>query len=155
MSWNSRTNRISIIWVNHNGWIDIFVIKNYFFCSYFRHISLCFYLNFEHERSLDAKFNSPSNKYPHWILLVDLATLKTRIPKKTRNTIMVYSFYWNSIGSWIPTHKNLLLARFFIRPILDPKFTLMFLFHSLWRSFKIKFINASNTLIGPGGKIMN
>ena len=27
MSWNSRTNRISIKWVNHNGWIDIFVIK--------------------------------------------------------------------------------------------------------------------------------
>ena len=38
------------------------------------------------------------------------------------STIMVDLFYWNSIGSWIPTHKNLLLARFLIRPILDPKF---------------------------------
>ena len=45
------------------------------------------------------------------------------------STIMVDSFYWNSIGSWIPTHKNLLLARFLLRPILepilDPKFPLM------------------------------
>ena len=42
------------------------------------------------------------------------------------STIMVDSFYWNSIGSWIPTHKNLLLSCFLIRPILDPKFPLMF-----------------------------
>ena len=38
--------------------------------------------------------------------------------------IMVDSFYWNSIGSWIPTTK-LFLARFLIRPVLDPKFPLM------------------------------
>ena len=39
VSWNSRTNIISIKWVNHNGWIDIFVIKKkLFFCSYFFHI---------------------------------------------------------------------------------------------------------------------
>ena len=45
--------------------------------------------------------------------------------KYVHSTIMVDSFYWNSIGSWIPTHKNLLLAHFLIRPILDPKFPLM------------------------------
>ena len=45
--------------------------------------------------------------------------------KYVNSTIMVDSFYWNSIGSWIPTHKNLLLARFLIRPILDTKFPLM------------------------------
>ena len=27
VSWNSRTNRIAIKRVNHNGWIDIFVIQ--------------------------------------------------------------------------------------------------------------------------------
>ena len=60
--WNLGTNRISIKWVNHNGWIDIFVIKeNYFFCSYFRPISLCVYSNSERESSLDTKFNPASN----------------------------------------------------------------------------------------------
>ena len=46
--------------------------------------------------------------------------------KYVNSTIMVDSFYWNSIGSWIPNHKNLLLARFIIRPILDAKFFLIF-----------------------------
>ena len=45
--------------------------------------------------------------------------------KYVKSTIMVDSFYWNSIGSWIPTHNNLLLVDFVIRPILDPKFPLM------------------------------
>ena len=45
--------------------------------------------------------------------------------KYVNSTIMVDSFYWNSIGSWFPTHKNLLLAHFLIRPILYPKFPLM------------------------------
>ena len=45
--------------------------------------------------------------------------------KYVSSTIMVDSFYWNYIGSWIPTHRILLLARFLIRPILDPKFPLM------------------------------
>ena len=45
--------------------------------------------------------------------------------KYVNSTIMVDSFYWNYIGSWIPTHKNLLLESFLIRPILDPKFPLM------------------------------
>ena len=84
VSWNSRTNRISIIWVNHNGWIDIFVIKeNYFFSSYFQHISLCFYSKFKRESSLDAEFDSASNQYPHCILLMDPAAPKTRNTLKT------------------------------------------------------------------------
>ena len=40
-------------------------------------------------------------------------------------TIMVDLFYWNSIVSWIPNQKSLLLAHFFIRPIFYPKFPLM------------------------------
>ena len=49
---------------------------------------------------------------------------------------MVDSFYWNYIASWIPTHKNLLLSRFLVRPILDPKFPLMHVttFHLCWCS---------------------
>src|SRR5882757_10677542 len=52
--------------------------KNYFFCLYFRHISPCFYSNFDHESSLDAELNSTSNEYPLGILLMDPATPKTR-----------------------------------------------------------------------------
>ena len=52
--------------------------KNYFFCSYFRHISLCFYLNLDRESLLDAEFDSASNEYPHCILLMDPTTSKIR-----------------------------------------------------------------------------
>ena len=145
------------------------------FCLYFRHISLCFYSNFDQERSLDAEYDFASNKYPFYILLMDTSTPKgintwknvmmmssscffryllflgyrvcqkyamwvlvgfiikfhiqryllIKIWVKTQedmskiqtqkivffnnkyvnSTIMVDSFYWNSIGSWIPTHK--------------------------------------------------
>ena len=96
MSWNSRTNRISIKWVNHNGWIDIFDIKeNYFFCSYFWHISLCFYSNFKWESSLDAEFNSASNEYPHCIFLMGAAT------PKTRNTWKMWWWHHHHIFSGI------------------------------------------------------
>ena len=92
----------SIKWVNHNGWIDIFVIKeNYFFCSYFRHISLCFYSNFKRESSLDVEFNSASNEYPHCVLLTDPTTPKTR---NTWKSVMMtssthfsgISYFWGS-----------------------------------------------------------
>ena len=53
-------------------------MKKLLFCSYFRHISLCFYSNFEQENSFDVEFNSTSNACPHCILLMDLATPKTR-----------------------------------------------------------------------------
>ena len=97
MSWNSRTNRIWIKWVNHNGWNDIFVIKeNYYFCSYFRHISLCFNSNFKQESSLDAKFNSTSNDYSHCILLIDLDTPKTK--KYLKNMMMTSSSHFINIS---------------------------------------------------------
>ena len=93
VSWTSRTNRISIQWINHNGWVDIFVIKeNHFFSSYFRHISLCFYSKSEQESSLDAEFNSASNEYPHCILLTDLATPKTR--NTWKNVMMMPSSHF-------------------------------------------------------------
>ena len=57
--------------------------KNYFFCSYFRHISLCFYSNFDRESLLDAELDSASNMYPPGILLTGPATPKTRNTWKT------------------------------------------------------------------------
>ena len=57
--------------------------KNYFFCSYFQHISLCFYSNFDWKSSLDVEFDSASNEYPHYILLTDLTTPKIRNNWKT------------------------------------------------------------------------
>ena len=58
--------------------LGIGVIKILLFCSYFRHISLCFYSNFNRESSLDAKLNTASNEYPLGILLTGPATPKTR-----------------------------------------------------------------------------
>ena len=58
--------------------LGIGIIRKLLFCLYFRHISLCFYSNFEWESFLDVEFNSASNKYPHYILLMDLSTPKTR-----------------------------------------------------------------------------
>ena len=41
VSWNSRTNRISIKWVNHNGRINIFVLKENYFWFRILNISPC------------------------------------------------------------------------------------------------------------------
>ena len=62
---------------NINLGIDI-IKKTSFFCLYFRHISPCFYSNFDRESSLDAELNYASNEYPLGILLTDPATPKTR-----------------------------------------------------------------------------
>ena len=67
--------------------------KNYFFCLYFRHISLCFDSNFDRESSLDAKLNSASNEYPLGILLTDPATAKTR---NTSSLFSGISCFWKS-----------------------------------------------------------
>ena len=85
MSWNSRNNRISIKWVNHNS-IDLTYLslkKTTFFVGFFQHIPLCFYSNFDQESLLDAEFDSASNEYPQCILLMDPATPKTRNTWKT------------------------------------------------------------------------
>ena len=67
--------------------------KTTFFLLYFRHISLCFYSNFDRESSLDAEFYSASNKYPHCILLTDLATPKTRNTWKKRDDDVIITFF--------------------------------------------------------------
>ena len=57
-------------------------------CSYFRHISLCFYSNSEWESSLDAEFNFASNEYPHCIPFMDPTTPKTRNTKKRDDDVL-------------------------------------------------------------------
>ena len=61
---------------NINLGIDI--IKKLLFCSYFQHISLCFYSNLDWDSSLDVELNSASNEYPLGILLKGPTTPKTR-----------------------------------------------------------------------------
>ena len=62
-----------IIFINFGG-----RKKKLLFCWYFRHISLCFYSNFNWESLLDVELNSTSNEYPLDILLTDPATPNTR-----------------------------------------------------------------------------
>ena len=56
--------------------LGIGIIKKLLFCSYFRHISLFFYSNFDLESSLDVELNYASNEYPLDILLTGPPTQK-------------------------------------------------------------------------------
>ena len=58
--------------------LGIGIIKKLFFCLYFRHISPCFYSNFDRESLIDVELNSTSNEYPLGILLTDPATPKNK-----------------------------------------------------------------------------
>ena len=74
--------------------------RNYFFCSYFQHISLCFHSNFDRESSLDVEFDSASNEYPHCILLTDPTTPRKEIPEKmwwfNHHIFLGISYFWCS-----------------------------------------------------------
>ena len=61
-------------------------------CSYFRHISLCFYSNFDWKSLLDVEFDSASNESVLCILLMDLATPKTR--NTFKNVMMTSSSHF-------------------------------------------------------------
>ena len=63
---------------NFNINLGIDIIKKLLFCSYFQHISLCLYSNFDWKSPLDAELNSASNNYPLGILFTGLSTPKTR-----------------------------------------------------------------------------
>ena len=77
MSWNSRTNRISIKWVNHNGWIDIFVIiENYFFVHIFD-ISPCVFTQISGGRARWMR-----NLIPHPTSTHSAYFWRTPIPQK-------------------------------------------------------------------------
>ena len=105
--------------------------KNYFFvCLYFRHISSCFYSNFNRESSLDVKLNSASNDYPLGILFTDPATPKTR--NTWKNGMMMSSFrffkYFLFLGwrgpskvCWVGTH---LMQNLILHPMSSPDWNL-------------------------------
>ena len=69
--------------------LGIGIIKNYFFCLYFWHISSCFYSIFDRESLLDVELNSAYNEYPLGILLIDPATPK--IINTWKNVMMMSS----------------------------------------------------------------
>ena len=66
--------------------------KKILFSLYFRHISLCFYSNFDQESLLDAELNFASNEYPLDILLKDPPTPKTR--NTWKNVMMTSSSHF-------------------------------------------------------------
>ena len=74
--------------------LGIGIIKKLFFvCLYFRHISRCFYSNFDWESLLDVELNYASNEYSLGILLMDLATPKTRNTwKKNDDDVIIMLF---------------------------------------------------------------
>ena len=74
--------------------------KKLLFCSYFRHIFLYFYSNFDREISLDVELNSASNEYPLDILFMGPLPKKQEIPENVMMTssscfLGIYCF-WGS-----------------------------------------------------------
>ena len=93
IQWNSLKFEIHIgikEFSNINWGIGI--IKKLLFCSYFWHISLCFYSNLDQDRSLDMELNFASNEYPLGILLMDLSTPITRNTWKCDDDIVITFF---------------------------------------------------------------
>ena len=99
MSWNSRTNRISIKWVNHNGWIDIFVRrekkKNLFLFIFSTYLPV-FLLKFRSVEVFGWKF---------WFYIQGVPTLHTfnrpRYPKNKKylkNMMMTSSSHFLGIS---------------------------------------------------------
>ena len=134
MSWNSRTNRIPIKWVNHNGWIDIFVIKKTIFLFVFSTYLPVFLLKFRSGELLGCRiwFRIQRDLLLRIWVKTQGDMLKIRNKKSSfllwqicklnhYGWLILLKFYWflNS------NSQNLLLACFIIRPILDPKFPLM------------------------------
>ena len=72
--------------------MGIVIIKKLLFCSYFRHISLYFYSNFNWESLLDVELNFASNEYPLDMLLMGVATRKTR--NTWKNVMMMSSSHF-------------------------------------------------------------
>ena len=98
VSWNSRTNRISIKWVNHNGWIDIFVIKKTTFLFVFSKYLPVFFLKFRSGELVGCGI---------WLCIQRVATLHTfdgtRYPKnkkylKKRDDDVIITFFQEFLG---------------------------------------------------------
>ena len=131
MSWNSRTNIISIKWINHNGWIDIFVIKeNYFLFVCIFDISPGVFTQISSRRArwmrnLISHPTSTHSAYFWWTPLPQ----KQEIPEKT--------WWWCRYVE--NTNKKVV---FFMIPI--PKFILKKCLITI-RYFKFKSISLANT----------
>ena len=80
--------------------MGIGTIKKLLFCSYFWHISLWFYSNFDWESLLDVKLNSASNEYPLDILLTDPTTPKTRNTWKKHDDDIIIMFFSSISYFW-------------------------------------------------------
>ena len=71
-------------------------------CSYFRHISLCFYSNFDWKSSLEVELNFSSNKYPLDMILMGPTTPKT-INNLKNMTSSCFFRYLLFLGKWGPS----------------------------------------------------
>ena len=79
--------------------LRIGIIKKLPFCLYFRHISLCFYSNFNQDSSLDVELNSTSNEYPLGIHFTSPTTPPKKIPQKMwwwchHHFFLGISYFW-------------------------------------------------------------
>ena len=94
-------------------------IINYFFNSYFRLISQCFYSNFKWKYSLDAKFNSSSKEYLCCILSMDPATWKMWLQSIF---FMYFSFLYSRVHrkyeTWVLIGWKI---KIFIQRIIPPE----------------------------------
>ena len=83
MNWNSRTNRITIKWVNHNGWIDIFVIKKTFCVRIFNISPYVFtQILIERARWMRDFIPHPTSTHTAYLWRIWLP-IKQEIPEKT------------------------------------------------------------------------
>ena len=124
MSWNSATNRISIKWVNHKGWIDIFVIKeNYFFCSYAVWVIIGCGIKFHIQRALPFRI---------WVKTQgDMSKIRTK-SSFFHSSSKINNYYFIILTNIF--YFNYYFIIFLRRPTLDLKFTLMgtSAYWSLW-----------------------
>ena len=112
MNWNLRTNRIWIKWLNHNGWIDIFVIKKTIFCVRIFYISPCLF-----NQILIGRARWMRNLIPHpmstriaYFWQTPLPQ-KQEIPEKHDDDVIItfflgISYFWGSgahqkYGKWV------------------------------------------------------
>ena len=74
--------------------------KKLLFGSYFRHISLCFYSNFDWESSLVVELNYSSNEYPLGYFWQAPLPQKQEIPKKCDDDVII-TFFQVFLVFWV------------------------------------------------------
>ena len=148
MSWNSRTNKIPIKSVNHNGWIDIFVIKRTTFMFLFLTYLLVLLLKFRSGELIGCRIKFCIRRVP---------TLHTfdgpRYPKnnkylKKRDDDIITFFQVSLIfGIAVVITQN--VPRLWkVNPKAIEKTTFLFVFSTYLLMFLLKF--RSRDLVGCG-----